>query len=80
MRLKNAMDFLLQIILLKIYDEQAHAPNNSIMVIQDFSTSAADDDTIIKTCNAALGVSVGMFQKYIGKKRSTKRSLYVAIR
>ena len=70
--LEERYEFLLQIILLKIYDEQANAPNNSIMVIQDFSTSAADDDTIIKTCNAALSISVGMLQKYIGKKKIEK--------
>jgi type I restriction enzyme M protein len=66
--LEERYEFLLQIILLKIYDEQLHRPKNEIMLIQDFSVMSIGDDDIVSTCNTALSMSLVLYQKYLFKK------------
>lgn len=66
--LEERYEFLLQIILLKIYDEQLQKPNDEVMIIQDFSAMNIRDDDIIGKCNTALGMSLVLYQKYLFKK------------
>ena len=66
--LEERYEFLLQIILLKIYDEQCQRPNNDVMVVQDFSVMTISDEDVVNTCNSALGMSLVLYQKYLLKE------------
>src|SRR5262249_46499657 len=66
--LEERYEFLLQIIMLKIYDEQCHKPKNDVMTVQDFSVMNLSDKDVINTCNTALSMSLVLYQKYLVKK------------
>ena len=66
--LEERYEFLLQIILLKIYDEQLHRPKNDIMLIQDFSVTTLTTAKLGNTLHTARSMSLVLYQKYLFKK------------
>ena len=66
--LEERYDLLLQIILVKIYDEQNKRPKNEVMTIQDFSIMTKSDKDLLSDLNAALQMSLVLYQKHLVKK------------
>lgn len=65
--LEDRYELLLQIILVKIYDEQLNRPKNGEMILQDFSVTTLSDKEILCICNGALEMSLVLYQKHLGR-------------
>ena len=59
---------LLQLLLVKIYDEGANKLKNSPMLIQDFSLFDLTDEQILEIFNKALDKSLNIYQRYLPQK------------
>jgi len=65
--LEERYELLLQVILIKIYDEQLNRPTNGEMILQDFSATTLSDKEILCVCNSALEMSLVLYQKHLGR-------------
>jgi type I restriction enzyme M protein len=65
--LEERYELLLQIILIKIYDEQLNRPINGEMVLQDFSITTLSEEEILCVCNSALEMALVLYQKHLGR-------------
>ena len=70
--LEERYTILLQILLVKIYDEHLNRPTNGRMVIQDFSVMAPGSD-VTEVVDKALGRSLDLYQKYLPKNLNEDR-------
>jgi type I restriction enzyme M protein len=65
--LDERYELLLQIILIKIYDEQGSRLKDSALIIQDFSSMSMSDKDILVELNTALEMSLVLYQKHLVK-------------
>lgn len=64
-------ELLLQLLLVKIFDEGAARYKNSVMTIQDFSLFDLSDDDVSRLFNTTLDKSLNIYQKYLPKEVPT---------
>jgi type I restriction enzyme M protein len=59
---------LLQLLLVKIYDEESHKAGNGEMSIQDFSLFTFSDADVLNQFNATLKASLEVYQSYLPRE------------
>ena len=60
-------ELLLQLLLIKIYDEGANRYNNGITFLQDYTLFDISDSEVLKLFNDALNKSLSIHQRYLPK-------------